>query len=110
MPAFDYLVDTDFIKSYESSNVVLDDLRLGNGSRLDGALTSVPTINEAMKNNYPIKPLGKPVFFEPLALAIDKGDQEFSDKLAAIVAEMRADGTLSKLSQKWYNYDYTSTN
>lgn len=110
VPAFDYEVDTNFIQSYESSNVVLDDLRLGNGSRLDGALTSVPTINEAMKNNYPIKPLGKPVFFEPLALAIDKGDQEFNDKLAEIVAEMRADGTLSALSQKWYNYDYTSTN
>ncbi|WP_261842914.1 transporter substrate-binding domain-containing protein [Aliamphritea ceti] len=109
VPNFEYEVDTDFIKSYQSSNVVLDDLRLGNGSRLDGALTSVPTINEAMKNNYPIKPLGEPVFFEPLALAIDKGDQEFNDKLAAIVSEMRADGTLSELSQKWYSYDYTST-
>ena len=109
VPSFEYQVDTDFIKSYEASNVVLDDLRLGNGSRLDGALTSVPTIQAAIKNNYPLKQLGGPVFFEPLALAIDKGDQEFNDKLADIVANMKSDGTLSKLSQKWYGYDYTST-
>ncbi len=109
VPSFEYQVDTDFIKSYEASNVVLDDLRLGNGSRLDGALTSVPTIQAAIKNNYPLKQLGGPVFFEPLALAIDKGDQEFNDKLAGIVANMKSDGTLSKLSQKWYGYDYTST-
>lgn len=109
VPAFEYQVSTDFIKSYQASNVVLDDLRLGNGSRLDGALTSVPTIQEAIKNNYPIKMIGQPVFFEPLALAIDKGDEEFKDKLAQVVADMRTDGTLSKLSQKWYNYDYTTT-
>jgi polar amino acid transport system substrate-binding protein len=109
VPAFEYQVDTDFIKSYEASNVVLDDLRLGNGSRLDGALTSIPTIQAAIKNNYPLKQLGGPVFFEPLALAIDKGDQEFNDKLAGIVANMKSDGTLSKLSQKWYGYDYTTT-
>lgn len=109
VPAFEYQVDTNFIKSYEASNVVLDDLRLGNGSRLDGALTSVPTIQAAIKNNYPLKQLGSPVFFEPLALAIDKGDQEFNDKLAGIISNMKSDGTLSKLSQKWYGYDYTTT-
>lgn len=108
VPKFDYQVDTNFIKSYESSNVVLDDLRLGNGSRLDAALTSVPTIQAAIKNNYPLKQLGSPVFFEPLALAIDKGDTQFNDKLATIVANMKSDGTLGKLSQKWYGYDYTS--
>lgn len=109
VPALEYQVSTDFIKSYQASNVVLDDLRLDNGSRLDGALTSVPTIQEAIKNNYPIKMIGLPVFFEPLALAIDKGDEELKDKLAQVVADMRTDGTLSKLSQKWYNYDYTTT-
>jgi polar amino acid transport system substrate-binding protein len=109
VPSFDYQITTDFIKSYESSNVVLDDLRLGNGSRLDAALTSVPTIQAAIKNNYPLKQLGEPVFFEPLALAIDKGDKEFNDKLANIIANMKSDGTLTKLSQKWYGYDYTST-
>ncbi|MEH6446756.1 MAG: transporter substrate-binding domain-containing protein [Oceanospirillaceae bacterium] len=109
VPPFEFQITTDTIKSYESSNVVLDDLRLGNGSRLDAALTSVPTIQAAIKNNYPLKQLGEPVFFEPLALAIDKGDQEFNDKLAGIIANMKSDGTLTELSKKWYGYDYTST-
>ena len=109
VPTFAYQITTDFIKSYESSNVVLDALRLGNGTRLDAALTSVPTIQAAIKNNYPLKQLGEPVFFEPLALAIDKGDKEFNDKLASIIANMKSDGTLAELSKKWYGYDYTST-
>ena len=48
------------------------------------------------------------MFYEPLALAIDKGDAEFNDKLAEIVAAMRADGTLTALSVKWYGVDYTA--
>jgi len=49
------------------------------------------------------------VFYEPLALAIDRGDKEFNDKLAEILAAMKSDGTLSKLSLKWYKIDYSSS-
>jgi polar amino acid transport system substrate-binding protein len=59
---------------------------------------------------YPIKQLGGPVFYEPLAIAIEHGDKDFSAKIADAVKAMKADGTLSKLSQKWYGVDYTVTN
>jgi polar amino acid transport system substrate-binding protein len=48
------------------------------------------------------------VFYEPLAVAIERGDAEFNGKVASIVREMKEDGTLSALSQEWYGIDYTT--
>lgn len=109
VPSFEYQVEPGEIRSYKDSTAVMDDLRLGDGTRLDGMIGSLPALKNAIDNNYPIKILGDPVFYEPLAIAIDKGDAEFTDKVAAIVADMKADGTLTELSQKWYGIDYTST-
>jgi polar amino acid transport system substrate-binding protein len=54
--------------------------------------------------------VGEPVFYEPLAIAIEHGDPELSAKIADAVKAMKADGTLSKLSEKWYGQDYSKTN
>jgi polar amino acid transport system substrate-binding protein len=42
-----------------------------------------------------------------LAIAVDKGDEAFSKALGKIVADMKTDGTLKQLSQKWYGTDLT---
>ena len=107
-PAFEYKISPAEIKSYQDDTAVMDDLRLGDGTRIDGMVGSLPAILEGIKNNYPLRVLGDPVFYEPLALAIDKGDAEFNDKLAGIVSEMRSDGTLKTLSEQWYGIDYTT--
>ncbi len=107
-PEFTYKVTPGKIKSYKDSTAAMDDLRLGDGVRLDGMVGSLPAILSAIKSNYPLRVLGDPVFYEPLALAIDKGDEAFNDKLAGIVGDMKSDGTLKTLSEKWYGVDYTS--
>ncbi len=109
-PEFEYQVTPSEIKSYESSTVGFDDLRLGDGTRISGLITSLPSILEAMKNGYPIKVLGDPAFYEPLSIAIDLGDAELGAKISEAVAAMRDDGTLKGLSEKWYDVDYTSVN
>ena len=106
-PPFDYLIDDATIRTYDTDLLALDDLRLGDGVRLDAALTALPTIMGAIDNGYPIKVVGDPVFLEPLSVAIDKGDPEFGAKIAEIVRAMRDDGTLSELSMKWYGADLT---
>jgi polar amino acid transport system substrate-binding protein len=106
-PPFDFKIDDANIKTYDTDNLALDDLRLGDGTRLDAVITALPTILDAIKNGYPIRVVGEPVFLEPLSVAIDKGDAEFGAKLASIVKSMRDDGTLTKLSQKWYGADLT---
>lgn len=107
-PSFDYKVKPGEIKLYGDINE-FDELALGDGVRLDGLAQSVTVIQEAIKKGLPIKQLGDPIFYEPLAIAIDKGDKELADKLASIVEEMKKDGTLAKLSTKWHGTDLVTT-
>jgi polar amino acid transport system substrate-binding protein len=106
-PPFEYNVKAGEVKTYDTDTSAFDDLKIGDGKRLDGIMSAMPTIMEAIKNGYPMKIVGQPAFYEPLAVATDKGDPEFDAKIAEIVGQMHADGTLSKLSQKWYGVDYT---
>jgi len=107
-PAFEYKVTASEIKTYETDTNAFDDLRLGDGVRLDAVFSALPTIQEAIKNGYPMKVVGKPAFYEPLSVATDKGDPEFDAKITEIVTAMKKDGTLKKLSEKWYGADLTS--
>jgi polar amino acid transport system substrate-binding protein len=70
-------------------------------------MSSLTTINDAIKNGYPLRIVGEPAFYEPLAVATDKGDPEFDAKIAEIVKQMHEDGTLTKLSEKWFGADLT---
>ncbi|MGO1120151.1 transporter substrate-binding domain-containing protein [Rhodovibrionaceae bacterium A322] len=108
VPAFDYQITSADIKTYGAGMSEFDDLRLGDGARLDGILNSLPSIIAAEKSGMPIKQLGDPVFYEPLSIAIDKGDDEFGAQVTKIVDDMKADGTLAGLSNKWYGVDYTT--
>ena len=96
------------IRNYETDTNGFDQLKLGDGIRLDAVISALPTIEEAIKNGYPMRVVGDPVFYEPLSVAIDKGDSEFAAKLKKIVGDMRADGTLTSLSKKWYGVDLTT--
>jgi polar amino acid transport system substrate-binding protein len=61
----------------------------------------------------PVKIVGDPVFYEPLAVGFDKSVEPSSESLSeavdAIVGEMHEDGTLSELAEKWYGLDTTTT-
>jgi polar amino acid transport system substrate-binding protein len=108
-PPFEYEVEAGEIKTYETDTHAFDDLALGDGARLDAVFSALPTIQEAIKKGgYPMKVVGKPAFYEPLSVATDKGDPEFDARIAEIVGEMRSDGTLQKLSEKWYDVDLTT--
>ncbi|WP_245273331.1 transporter substrate-binding domain-containing protein [Phyllobacterium sp. UNC302MFCol5.2] len=108
VPPFTYQVTAKEIKSYETDTNAYDDLRLGQGVRLEAVLSALPTLREAIKKGYPMKVIGDPVFYEPLAVATDKGDPEFDAKITEAVDAMRKDGTLKALSEKWYGVDLTS--
>ena len=68
-------------------------------------MSALPTLNEAIKSGYPLRVVGEPGFYEPLAVATDKGDPELDAKITEIVNAMHEDGTLTKLSEKWYGVD-----
>jgi polar amino acid transport system substrate-binding protein len=75
-----------------------------------GWLSSSTTVDQAIKDGLPLVKVGDPVYFEPLAVAVDKSGPDPTDfmvKLTQIVNDMHADGTLSAMSLKWFNVDLT---
>jgi polar amino acid transport system substrate-binding protein len=95
---------------YQTDMEAVQDLALGDGLRSDGVLTSGFVIQEAIKKGVPIKPVGAPVYYEPLAAASDKarpGSAALIKKVSQIFEGMHKDGTLTKLSMKWYGFDVT---
>jgi polar amino acid transport system substrate-binding protein len=71
----------------------------------DGWLTAAPTAQQAIDDGYPVVLVGDPVFFEPLAVAFDKSvadNDALVSEVDRIIGEMHSDGTLTQLSQKWY--------
>jgi polar amino acid transport system substrate-binding protein len=109
MPEFTYDVTPGEIKVYTDVNE-FDDLSLGDGVRLNAVLQSVPVVAEAISKGLPVTQLGEAVFFEPLAVATDKGDEEFNARLKEIVEELKADGTLAEFSVRWHGVDLVTTN
>jgi polar amino acid transport system substrate-binding protein len=102
---FNFVIDDAKVVGYDTDTTALQDLALGDGTRLDAVLTSVTTAEAFAKEN-PVKIVGDPIFGEPLGIAFDKSSdldgtslQEAVDKM---VADMHADGTLTSLSKKWY--------
>lgn len=85
--------------------------RSGRTDEFQGWLTALPTAQGAIDEGYPVRLVGEPVFYEPLAVAFDASVEDNDSLVAAvdqIVGDMHADGTLSDLSDQWYEgIDYT---
>jgi polar amino acid transport system substrate-binding protein len=79
-------------------------------SDFEAWLTSSTTVQGAVDEGLSVKAIGDPVFAEPLAVAFDRSGPDPSDmvtRVNAILEEMRADGTLKTLSEKWFDIDLT---
>jgi polar amino acid transport system substrate-binding protein len=103
----EFVIDDAQIQAYETDLNAIDDLRLGDGTRLDAVISALPTIQAAIEDGYPLKVVGDPLFYEPLSVATEKGDEAWNEELAETVQAMHDDGTLSELSKKWYGVDLT---
>jgi polar amino acid transport system substrate-binding protein len=76
----------------------------------DGWLSSITTVDGAIKAGLPLVKVGDPVYYEPLAVAVDKSgpdDSDFMPVLKKIIDDMHADGTLKASSMKWFGADFT---
>jgi polar amino acid transport system substrate-binding protein len=92
--------DTDCAESWQS------------GRRdFEGWLTALPTAVGIQDGGLEIDLIGDPVFFEPLAVAFDVGVEDNDSLVEAvdqIIGDMHEDGTLTSLSEEWYDgIDYS---
>ena len=104
----EYWLEPGEVKTYADSMLPFDDLRLGDGVRVDAVISGEQTVLNAIKNGYPIKVVpGDYAFREPLVVVADKGDPEWTAKVSEIITAMKDDGTLGTLTTKWYGKDYS---
>lgn len=110
-PPFEFLIDDAQIVTYDTDTDALDHLALGDGVDCDAAISASPTIQSFIDKAGPIKLVGDSIFYEPLSIALDKNAPvdvtSLHEAVSDIVEEMHADGTLSALSEKWYETDLT---
>lgn len=73
--------------------------------------TAKTVVDSNISDGLGVVQLGDPIFYEPLAVAIDKAHKldstSLRTELANIVKAMHADGTLSAASMKWFKSDLT---
>ena len=99
------------IVTSDTDSTSLDALALGDGRRLDAVISAAPTIQAAIDAGKPLKIVGQPLYYEPLAIAFDRSSTldaaSLAEKVSDTVTEMHEDGTLSTLSKKWFGADLT---
>ncbi len=100
------------LQTYPTDANHIEDLTLGDGLRLDAIFSSKQTIAQAIRSGCgggcPMKMIGDSPYYEPLSFALDKSrvnSQSLVDKLNLIIKSMNEDGTLQKLSEKFYHTD-----
>ena len=104
---FDFVIDDARGTGYDTDTTALQDLALGDGTRLDAVMTSEPTAQAFIDAGNPVRIVGDAVFGEPLSIAFDKSSEldgtSLQEAVDGIVADMHEDGTLTELSEKWYD-------
>lgn len=109
LPPIEYKLEPGEILTYADSMLPFDDLRLGDGVRVDALVAPEQTALNAIKNGYPLRILeGEFAFREPLVVIAEKADPEWTAKVGEIISEMKADGTLARFATKWYGKDYSA--
>jgi len=99
-----YAFDTVHVAPYGN-----EDLALGAGKRVGAVLSNYVTAKTRMdKNPGKFRLVGEPLYSEPNWIAVDKsGDTEWKAQIVKIMRDMKSDGTLARLSQKWIGHDIT---
>jgi len=105
---FDFVIDDAQIVATDTDTTAIEQLEQG---RVDAVISSVTTLDSAVKKGKEIQVVPGTLFYEPLAVAIDRSSDLDPTSLVAeltrIVEEMHSDGTLSQLSMKWFGEDLT---
>lgn len=102
-----YVIDDPKIVTFPDKNSALAALAAGDGG-LDAVVTSLAQAQGTISNGSPVRVIQDFLFFEPLAVTTEKGEEALGKAIAEAVESMEDDGTLSELSIKWFGIDLTS--
>ncbi|WP_166358332.1 cystine ABC transporter substrate-binding protein [Pseudomonas akapageensis] len=92
------------IKTYDDDPTKYQDLRVG---RIDAILVDRLAALELTSKAKDTAVAGEPFSRQEAGIAMRKGEPELLDAINKAIAKLSADGTLAKLSQKYFNADVT---
>lgn len=102
-------------------NSYSDEISALKSGKIDAFLTDEPLAKEILKNNEGLKILDEKLTTDSYAFAINPKKSTLKEEIDEIILEMKKDGTLTKLEEKWfgnneeqkelekYDYKYTDT-
>lgn len=102
-------------------NSYSDEISALKSRKIDAFLTDEPLAKEILKNNEGLKILDEKLTTDSYAFAINQKKSTLKEEIDEIILEMKKDGTLTKLEEKWfgnnekqkelekYDYKYTDT-
>lgn len=102
-------------------NSYSDEISALKSGKIDAFLTDEPLAKEILKNNEGLKILNEKLTIDSYAFAINPQKNNLKEEIDKIILEMKDDGTLIKLEEKWfgdneevkkleeYDYKYTDT-
>jgi polar amino acid transport system substrate-binding protein len=105
---FEYVIKDPDIRPFPSKDAAMAALAVGDGAEIDAVVTNLSTAQAAIEGGAPLRIVPGFLYWEPVAVAVDKGDPAFAARIDAAVQGMMADGTLSALSKKWFGIDLTT--
>ncbi|SDW88791.1 L-cystine-binding protein /Diaminopimelate-binding protein [Pseudomonas syringae] len=93
------------VKTYEDDPTKIQDLSVG---RIDAILVDrLAALEIAAKTNGKLAPAGAAFSRQESGIALRKGEPELQAAINQALDKLRADGTLKKLSEKYFNADVT---
>ncbi len=93
------------VRLYEDDNQTLMEL---NVERIDGVITDrIVGLNAFREAGFDFKLCGSVLRTEKMAVAINKENEQLLEDINTVLAEMREDGTLKEISEKWFDTDIT---
>jgi polar amino acid transport system substrate-binding protein len=75
--------------------------------RLDAIVSDLATAQASVDATHALKIVGPVLYAEPNVVATEKGDPDWDRTVSRTFAELKADGTLGRLSRKWFGQDIT---
>jgi polar amino acid transport system substrate-binding protein len=99
---YDYLKKNTkaVVKTYATDLDAFPDLLNGN---IDFVMTAGPTGQQAILEGKAMEFSGKPLYYEDLAMAVKKGETDWTALLTYTVQQMHENGALTEMSKQWYN-------
>jgi polar amino acid transport system substrate-binding protein len=107
--SFDFVIDDAEIITTDTDTTAIEQLVQG---RVTAVITSATTAQGAVDAGLAVKVVGDPLYYEPLAAAIDASSEldpeSFVARVSEIIEGMHEDGSLSELSNQWFGLDLTT--